>query len=148
MIGCDWNFILFYFFCRREAGDTSLNIKKTIKKEHKHHVSEMHKARQLTHKVHKEQHIREEVREALSEAKQAVAEAGADDYLLRRRLQVEEAEVRLALTRTLCLNGRTVVVLFITHVYVLLLSLMLLNILLCWLVGEGGARGRREQACY
>ena len=80
----------------REAGEVSHAVKKTIKKEHKHHVAEVNKAKHLTFKVHKEQHIREEVREALGDAKKVVAEAATDDYLQRRRLQMEEAQVSCA----------------------------------------------------
>ena len=55
---------------------------------------EVSKADKIKRKVENERHIRVEIKEAITEAKKVAATAEIDDYVHRRELQIQEAQVR------------------------------------------------------
>jgi hypothetical protein len=60
--------------CCREADEANRKVKKTIAREHKHHLLAKAKALKRQEEVRKREHLRVEVRQALTEAVKVAAE--------------------------------------------------------------------------
>jgi hypothetical protein len=67
--------------------------KQVIKKELKFHVTQKAKAERLKKKLEREEHLRQEMRVAKTEAKQKAANEDVEDYRKRRELQVAQTLV-------------------------------------------------------